>query len=750
MADLNYYKSLEDYESIKDYLQLDPEGFEIPVDLPEFQPDFSKAIIVDNLPCVGKDKFEKLNQVVLKIYKQVSDKVTDNDIYMPFDESTGLTYGFCFIKFFTKEEAEIAIQVTNGYDLSKTNKFRVSLYSDLEKYANYSEDFMPIEPPQFKPRPDVIPWLTDSLCRDQFVTRYGSETEISWFNYTGEEPTICYGGEREKEGGRVWCESYVSWSPQGSYLATFHVAGIKLWGGESFEAQCRFMHPNVELVDFSPCENYMVTYRFDQSKINHATMPSDENIIVWDIRNGTKLRTFPLKNPLDPKFQVQFAIVEKKGDKVLERVARGRVVSFDEISITFVIAEGNVIHENVPASKVTALQEPNRLKWSHDGKYLARTGCDLISVYELPSMSLVDKKSLPTKDVLDFVWSPSSNLISYWAPAVGNHPSLVNIVQIPSKTDLCSRKIFDVSDGKMVWQSEGDYLCVSMTKTQGKKRTFVLVFFRVCEQGVPVEQLEFADPILHVSWEPSGDRVCVVSGEIRNAVISFYTMLDSSGQKQKKELTLLFTLRDLQCNDVLWSPAGDVAAITYYASDCCVFHLHDVENNMSLNTRKHDRGNRLVWDPSGRVIVSCTICPLKDRQVRSLPDDGYIAYTFQGNIIANIRKEKFYQFQWRPRPRNLLSPSEKKKIIKNLKKYERLFEKEDRQRREVIDQEILASRYRAADEIYTILYRNKNIVSKFKHKRMLLRAGYDEDDDRNYHLETVVSQTYSEYFLLTN
>ena len=33
-------------------------------------------------------------------------------------------------------------------------------------------------------------------------------------------------------------------------------------------------------------------------------------------------------------------------------------------------------------------------RWSADGKYLARKGKDLISIYELPSMRLLDKKSL--------------------------------------------------------------------------------------------------------------------------------------------------------------------------------------------------------------------------------------------------------------------------------------------------------------------------------------------------------------------
>ena len=48
-------------------------------------------------------------------------------------------------------------------------------------------------------------------------------------------PALVYGGEREKSTGVNWCERYVAWSPQGSYLATFHNKGIAVWGGDRFD-----------------------------------------------------------------------------------------------------------------------------------------------------------------------------------------------------------------------------------------------------------------------------------------------------------------------------------------------------------------------------------------------------------------------------------------------------------------------------------------------------------------------------------
>ncbi len=46
------------------------------------------------------------------------------------------------------------------------------------------------------------------------------------------------------------------------YIVTFHRPGLRLWGGETFEAAGRFMHQNVRLVHFSPADacGRMLTY----------------------------------------------------------------------------------------------------------------------------------------------------------------------------------------------------------------------------------------------------------------------------------------------------------------------------------------------------------------------------------------------------------------------------------------------------------------------------------------------------------
>ena len=45
---------------------------------------------------------------------------------------------------------------------------------------------------------------------------------------------------------QFWTESFVQWSPLGTYLATIHRQGAAVWGGEkSFNRLMRYIHPQV-------------------------------------------------------------------------------------------------------------------------------------------------------------------------------------------------------------------------------------------------------------------------------------------------------------------------------------------------------------------------------------------------------------------------------------------------------------------------------------------------------------------------
>ncbi len=65
---------------------------------------------------------------------------------------------------------------------------------------------------------------------------------------------------------------------------------------------------------------------------------------------------------------------------------------------------------------------------SHDDQFIARTTEDTISVYEVPSMGLLDKKSFKVTNVQEAIWSPTQNILAYWVPEKDNIPVCASFV----------------------------------------------------------------------------------------------------------------------------------------------------------------------------------------------------------------------------------------------------------------------------------------------------------------------------------
>lgn len=205
-------------------------------------------------------------------------------------------------------------------------------------------------------------------------------------------------------------------------LATLHPQGVKLWSGPNWSESSvqRFPHKNVRLLDFSRSERYLATFSPDpislrelDPRMRSVFSEDDEgnNIVIWDIKTGRLLRTF-----------------------------------------------------SAPVGEGSKMAWPV-FKWSSDDRYVARvTPGQQISVYELPDMGLLDKKSIKIDGVVDFDWSPvderedekdgksskskkpRENVLAYWTPEMGNQPARVSLISIPSRTVLRTKNLFNVNE----------------------------------------------------------------------------------------------------------------------------------------------------------------------------------------------------------------------------------------------------------------------------------------------------------------
>lgn len=136
-------------------------------------------------------------------------------------------------------------------------------YDDFTKYASVPDEYVPPKKSDYESKVNLNSWLLDEQGRDMFVVRAGADTAVyhndpfKKANEYGRE--LKYAGEREKANDKTWTDLYVAWSSKGSYLLTFHNPGVVIWGGDNFEKLGRFPHANVNLIDFSPNEKYLVT-----------------------------------------------------------------------------------------------------------------------------------------------------------------------------------------------------------------------------------------------------------------------------------------------------------------------------------------------------------------------------------------------------------------------------------------------------------------------------------------------------------
>ncbi|KAJ4836996.1 Eukaryotic translation initiation factor 3 subunit B [Turnera subulata] len=648
----------------------------------DYEEGLGNIVVVDNLPVVPREKFEKLEGVIRKIYSQIG-VIKEDGLWMPIDPDTQKTLGYCFIEYNTPQEAELAKEKTDGYKLDKSHVFAVNMFGDFDKYMGVPDQWAPPEIKPYVAGENLQHWLTDEKARDQFVIRNGSDTEVFWNDARQLKPELVY-----KRG--YWTESFVQWSPLGTYLATVHRQGAAVWGGaSSFNRLMRYAHPQVKLIDFSPGEKYLLTY-----SSHEPSNPRDANRVViniFDVRTGKVMRDF-------------------KG-------------SADEFAIG---GAGGVAGVSWPI-----------FRWGggKEDKYFAKLGRNMISVYETETFSLIDKKSLRIENVMDFSWSPTDPIFALFVPELGggNQPARVSLIQVPGKEELRQKNLFSVSDCKMYWQSNGDYLAVKVDRyTKTKKSTYTgFELFRIKERDIPIEVLELDnknDKIIAFAWEPKGHRFAVIHGDSPRPDISFYSMRTAQNTGRVSKLT---TLKAKQANALFWSPAGHYVILAGLKGFNGQLEFYNVDELETMATAEHFMATDIEWDPTGRYVATAVTA------VHHEMENGFNIWSFNGKLLYRILKDHFFQFSWRPRPPSFLTPEKEEEIAKNLKKYSKKYEAEDQDVSLLLSEQDREKRRMLKDEWEKWVSEWKRAHEEEKLEREKLRDGEASDEEEEYEAKEV-------------
>jgi translation initiation factor 3 subunit B len=553
-------------------------------------------VVVDGLPKVPEESKGKLIKFILRKLTTAG-KTSEDLVLMPISDETNMTEGYAFVEYESPAQAQAAVKALNGTPLDKKHTMAVNKLTDIERFGRegrIDEDYSPPEVEPFQEKEHLRWWLGDNDGRDQFVMYRGDSVGVFW-NERDEQPDSIVDRAH-------WTESFVQWSPKGTYLTSMHAQGVQLWGGKSWSRQKRFAHPGVNLVDFSPDERYLTTWshRPMQVEEGHPVLSLDEdgkNYIIWDLETGLPLRSFVTLDSAGPN-------VDEAGNPIKKK-----------------------------------LQWP-AFKWSADSKYVARMNPEQgISVYELPRMNLLDKVSIKIEKIQDFEWCPATpqregvknyeQLFCYWTPEVGSNPAKVGLMSVPSKEVVRTRNLFNVSDAKLHWQSDGSFLCVKVDRHSKSKKSMAtnLEIFRVKEKGVPVEVVDaIKDTVINFAWEPKGDRfVLITAGEVPvgaavppKTSVSFFCPEKAKGN-QVGNFKLIRTVDKKNNNAIHWSPNGRfvvVATVLSQQSFDLDFYDFDYEGekdekdkdltaNLALmNTAEHYGVTDIDWDPSGRFVAT--------------------------------------------------------------------------------------------------------------------------------------------------
>ena len=194
------------------------------------------VIVVDNLPVVPPEKVEKLAGILLKLYSKIGQVAESEDgsykgFAMPMNDAGTESKGFAFIEFLDKKAAVAAVEQTDGHKLDKNHIFSVCRFSEFSRIVEVEDTYSAPAAPQYKERGNLRQWLADPKARDQYVTRFADESEVMWNDAPDSKEA-----ERLVFNRKKWTDTGHHWSPHGTYIVTFHRPGLRLWGGENFEA----------------------------------------------------------------------------------------------------------------------------------------------------------------------------------------------------------------------------------------------------------------------------------------------------------------------------------------------------------------------------------------------------------------------------------------------------------------------------------------------------------------------------------
>lgn len=333
----------------------------------------------------------------------------------------------------------------------------------------------------------------------------------------------------------------MQWSPLGTYIVAFHKQGVAIWGGPKNSRINKFAHPGTTYVDFSPCENFIVTY---------GNLIAGGKIIIWDIRTGQEKRSF-VADQQTTRSQFRWS----HDDKYVACLGENSISIYE--TETFYLLE----------KKSLKIDGVRGFNWSPTDNIIAYWVAEQTDVpAKVTLMEIPRKKEIRTKNLFNVAdckihWQKSGDFLCV-------------------KVDRFSKSKKDKKD--------------SDVKFVGMFYNFEI--FHMREKDIPVDSVEIKDTISAFAWEPIGNKFAIIHGDAANTNVSFYEA------KKGQKIVLVKKMEKKTCTHLFWSPRGQFIVLANCSLG--FFEFVDTSDYIVMNSGDHHRAYQVEWDPTGRYVTT--------------------------------------------------------------------------------------------------------------------------------------------------
>ena len=606
---------------------------------------FQNFVFIGGLPVVEEGKKKKLLSF-LQAKGLFSEVQLVQDPHFPCS-SDSILLGFAFFQVASKEQAELLAKRADGFVVdNKTTLFALT-FDEFQQTIEMPDEYVQPSIPEYTDRPFLYQWiLDDPSVSEQFMTfhwdKRGNVTQVFEMpssaaicdDSTIEEPVATF--KRPN-----LCDSRVEWSPNGTYLVSYHVQGIALWmplsasGDKSDDAESsyqrvvRFSHSSVSSVSFSFDERFVYTQ-------------SEQESFIWDIETGFKVFTLSSTSK-----SCKFSFC-KNGGHFFYTLDSGSTGSPDGCT-------GGALRIY---------------------QIIQKEECSFI-----PTLI----HSVTGGNVMDAEWGNVKPILAYWIGEQENSPARVSLIACQPNSgggsstirQLKSKTLFLVRSCHFAWHPQDTFLALLVDRWNKTKKSSNVNFeiFRLAERDIPVDNVECppGQSLVHFAWEPSAPLQAVKAGGRGNSH-KFATIVrddlqgtshlvfweDRKDPKQPvRQFSPIGKYERKFIDRLYWSPKGRfLLACNISTNSSGNFELWDAQPRSMVASMEHEQLSQVVWAPNGLQF-----CSFSSFSEHSGAENGFLLWDLRGNQVLKKSIEKFEFLLYRPIPTRLLNPGDGKLLM---------------------------------------------------------------------------------------